>query len=344
MSRSFCRPWAVSLLGLLAAGPALAGEQSAAAPPVADYRPEYGYFSVQEENDKFTGSDRHYTQGIRFSWLSPEGAIPEFGHDVAQAIPLFPAASIKRWGVSVGHSIFTPSNTQTPLPQPDDRPYAGWLYGSVGFVSDTGSRLDSVELTLGMVGEAAQGEFVQNNFHELIGVDTAKGWDNQLDDEFGVMLTYERKWKAWQAYDLGWVQADLTPSVGVALGNVMTYAAAGAMLRLGMDLPNDYGPPRIRPSLPGTTFFVPQDTGLGWYVFAGVEGRAVAHNVFLDGNTFRDDGPSVSRRTFVGDLQAGIAVTIDDIRIAYTHVFRTREFDEQDRGDQFGSLSVTVRF
>lgn len=60
------------------------------------------------------------------------------------------------------------------------------------------------------------------------------------------------------------------------------------MLRLGQRLPLDYGPPRIQPSLPGSGFFVPPQDRFGWYLFAGVEGRAVARNIFLDGNTFRD--------------------------------------------------------
>src|SRR5256885_10946822 len=42
-----------------------------------------------------------------------------------------------------------------------------------------------------------------------------------------------------------------------------------AIGRIGFDLPDDYGPPRIEPGLPGTNFFEPT-AAFGWYLFAGV--------------------------------------------------------------------------
>jgi lipid A 3-O-deacylase len=69
----------------------------------------------------------------------------------------------------------------------------------------------------------------------------------------------------------------------------------------------------------------------------------VARNIFLDGNSFRD-GLSVDKKPLVGDVQLGIAGTVGDARIAYTHVFLTKEFRGQQQGDSFGSLSVSFRF
>jgi hypothetical protein len=139
------------------------------------------------------------------------------------------------------------------------------------------------------------------------------------------------------------VPFDLTPHAGGALGNVFTYANAGVMLRYGKDLPLDYGPPRIQPSVPGSGFFIPQH-GFGWYLFSGIEGRVVARNIFLDGNTFRDSR-SVDKEPLVGDLQFGIVITWRDLRLSYTHVLRTREFKSQgDRRDDFGALSLSLQF
>lgn len=316
--------------------PATAGRQAPS--KVADD----AYFSVQIENDKFTGTDRHYTNGIRLTWMAPEDTTPEWAQDVADAVPLFPSGAIRRWGLSLGHSIFTPSDIQRRDLVPNERPYAGWLYAGLGFVSDTGQRLDSMELLLGVVGPSAHGETIQNDWHTLIGVDEAKGWDNQLEDEPGVMLAYERKVRAWRRMDADGLSFDVTPHVGFALGNVLTYGAAGGTVRIGMNLPDDYGPPRIRPSLTGTSFFLPTET-VGWYVFAGVEGRAVARNIFLDGNTFHDSH-SVDKRPFVADVQGGVAITIGNARFAYTHVLRTKEFEGQDDLDHFGSFSISIRF
>src|SRR3546814_13227351 len=85
----------------------------------------------------------------------------------------------------------------------------------------------------------------------------------------------------------------------------MTFANAGATVRLGQDLSVDYGPPLIRPSLSGLAA-IDGGSDLAWYLFAGVEGRATARNIFLDGNTF-SDSHHVDKKNFVADPQFGVA-------------------------------------
>jgi lipid A 3-O-deacylase len=156
------------------------------------------------------------------------------------------------------------------------------------------------------------------------------------------VLSYEHKWRNLIEFSPFGLGADFTPSIGASVGNIYTHAAASMMFRVGYDLPSDYGPPVIRPNLPGSDFFIPSRV-LGWYLFAGLEGRAVARNIFLDGNTFQDS-PSVDKRLFVGGVQAGVALTYHSTRLAYTHVFRTHEFSGQKNSDQFGALTLSVRF
>jgi hypothetical protein len=164
-----------------------------------------------------------------------------------------------------------------------------------------------------------------------------------LRNEPTVQLLFQRSWRAAAAYafssDYG---LDITPHAGFALGNVYTFANAGLTFRVGKDLQQDYGPPRLGPSVPGSGHFVPRST-FGWYLFAGVEGRAVARNIFLDGNTFVG-GPRVSHTPLVADLQAGFAVTVDQLRLSYTHVWRTKEFETQRTPDQFGAISLSFRW
>jgi lipid A 3-O-deacylase len=119
---------------------------------------------------------------------------------------------------------------------------------------------------------------------------------------------------------------------------------ADGMARIGFNMPDDYGPMRIQPSLPGSDYYEPgQDGLLGAYLFAGLEGRAVARNLFLDGNTF-ESSRSVSKLNLVGDLVLGAAVTFDYARLAFTHVIRTREYKNQKGADQYGALDLTLRF
>ena len=55
------------------------------------------------------------------------------------------------------------------------------------------------------------------------------------------------------------------------------------------------------------------------------------------------DSPSVDKDWFVGDLSLGAAVTFSHMRLAFTHVFRTREYKTQTSSDQFGAVSLSFR-
>ncbi len=304
--------------------------------------PERGTLSLVFENDLFYDEDRHYTNGVRAAWLSRPDTTPRWALRAARWFPLFPDGGSVRTGYALGQNMYTPTDITLEDPPDDDRPYAGWLYGSIGLIAETGRRLDQLELTLGIVGPASLAEHTQKLVHEITGSDEPRGWDTQLKNEPGIVLTYQRSWRGYVSESVAGFAFDVTPHAGGAIGNVFTYANAGLTLRFGRRLPLDYGPPRIQPSLPGSGFFVPRD-GFGWYLFAGVEGRAVARNIFLDGNTFRDSR-SVDKEPLVGDLQFGIAFSWGDIRLSYTHVLRTREFEGQDGGDEFGAFSLSVRF
>lgn len=321
----------VTVTGSIGSLPALAADET-----------ETGTLSLVFENDLFYDTDGNYTNGVRPSWLSSPDRTPDWALDAARWFPLFPEGGTVRTSYAVGQNMYTPDDIALRNPLRDDRPYAGWLYGSIGLIAETGRRLDQLELTLGVVGPASLAEQTQKIVHKITASQEPRGWDTQLKNEPGVVLTYQRSWRGFVSDSVSGFGFDVTPHAGVALGNVFTYANAGLMLRFGQRLPLDYGPPRIQPNLPGSGFFVPQDR-FGWYLFAGVEGRSVARNIFLDGNTFRDSR-SVDKEALVGDLQFGIAMTWRKVRLSYIHVLRTREFETQEEAGDFGAFSLSVRF
>lgn len=76
----------------------------------------------------------------------------------------------------------------------------------------------------------------------------------------------------------------------------------------------------------------------GWYVFVGVEGRAIAHNIFLDGNTFASS-QHVDKKPFVGDLTAGATFFWkDDVRLDIGLLIRTKEFYGQQGEDSYAGF------
>lgn len=351
-------PFAVLCLGCFLSLPALAD----------DHKNDFGTWSFQLENDLFSGTDRHYTNGIRVSWLSPDGDTVEWlelARDALEAVALdeddVSLAEKDRdkqvhFGASVGQDIYTPEDRYTTTVISDDRPYAAWLYGAAALhtITDLGKNdpsregmkdLESVEIQVGVVGPMALGEQAQNLIHELRLIETFDGWDNQINNEPGIMLLYERKRRYASPLELGpeWggTEVDAIPGAGFSIGNVITEARAGGVVRWGWNLPENFGPPAL---IQGGAPFHEWDESSGkdfsFYLFATAEGRYVAHNIFLDGNTF-EDSHSVRKRRLIADASLGLSFLKGPVNVTYANAFRTREFEGQDRVNRFGSLTVT---
>jgi hypothetical protein len=336
-------PKLVALFAIATAYPWAAAAQEA--PGAADPLPpaereEVGVWSVLLENDVFYNVDRHYTNGVRLSYTTPAGEVPGAVRRALVRTGLFPEGGRWRAIYSLGQSIYTPRDITDPDPGPTDRPYAGWLYGALGVVAEQGIERTLVELSLGIVGPASLAEQAQESVHRVLNADDPQGWDEQLANEPAVLLTLQRSWRIYEG-DYAGFELDVTPQGTLALGNVFTSVGGGAVIRLGRNMPDDHGPPRIRPANAGSPYF--ETDGFGWYGFAGLEARGVAQNIFLDGNSFQDS-PGVDRNPFVGDLQVGLMFAWENMRFGYTHVLRTDEFENQEGSDLYGGLSLSVRF
>ncbi len=330
-------------------GDALLPQEDGAAGPS---RSELGTFIFQLENDLFSGSDRHYTNGIRLSWTSPDEPKGFVRRNLGKAVgavarhdDVDDERKHTRYGLSLGQNMFTPEDRERSDLIVEDRPYAGWLYGAVSMhtVTEKGGRrsdLESVELQLGVVGPWALGKQGQDLVHEIRLMDKFEGWSNQLDNEPGLLLLYERKWRLGDALDLGFVQVDAIPHAGAGLGNVLTQVNLGGAARMGWRLPEDFGPPSlIRAMMPLDGL---NERDWSFYLFASVDGRYVAHNIFLDGNTFRDSH-SVDREDWVGDIALGATLALGRVKIAYSSAVRSREFEGQSQDSRFGSLSISMQ-
>jgi hypothetical protein len=302
------------------------------------------YFAGILENDKPAGRDQYYTSSFLFAWSSPAFEPPSWLSPVTGPAGLLVAEDDLRWGLSFGQNMYTPRNTGARIPDGRDRPYAAWLYGSLSLISSGETQLSSVELQLGVVGPAALGRQVQNTMHDIVGVRRSRGWENQIKDEFGANLILTRQLRYNWATGIDGLSIGVVPTFAASLGNVNTSAGVGAALRIGNALEVDFGPPRVRPVSGGSVFYErPISDGFGWYVFAGLEGRVVARDISLDGNTWRDSR-SVNREWLVGDASAGVALMYDGWRLAGTYIIRSREFEGQREAARYASFSIARQF
>ena len=86
-------------------------------------------YVVYLENDMVAGTDRHYTNGLKFSWFSPE--VNEWTDsgwlgELAESLPVVnQPGGLKSFGFALGQNIYTPQDITRTAPDPQDRPYAG---------------------------------------------------------------------------------------------------------------------------------------------------------------------------------------------------------------------------
>ncbi len=315
---------------------------------------EHGTLSVYMENDLFGGTDRYYTSGVKIGWSSAN--LNKFSESQVAA-PLVPILEIlpfintegyqRNFLLTLGQNIYTPDNTESVLPVEGDRPYAGWLYMGAGVAWKNESVRQSLVLNVGVVGSWSFAQEAQRMVHDFRKLDHPKGWDNQLHNELGVTGVYLREWR-WPAHErrtgLNW---EFIPHAGLVVGNVQTYANLGGELRAGLHLPDDFGTAAIGPAsttstpVEGAAAAERSRFDLGLYVFARVDGRAVARNIFLDGNTFGNSA-SVDHKWAVADLSVGAAVNYGNTKFAYALIYRTEEFYGQKGGQVFGTVSFNV--
>jgi lipid A 3-O-deacylase len=312
------------------------------------------------ENDAFgfDNNDRYYTHGTKISWISRDLSdyrdiviAPQWVHRFIERIPFVNDPERQRTvSVSLGQNIYTPENKERSDPILDDRPYAGITYLGLGLHSKSQRQMDTLEFDIGIVGRHSYAEDCQKAIHNRIGSGDPKGWAHQLHDEPVLNIYFERKWRAMQTRNSGGLGFDCIPHVGIAVGNAYTGINLGGQLRFGWNIPNDFGTYLIRP---GSDSSAPVDDAdprffrpfrrFGIHLFFAVDGNAVARNIFLDGNTFRDSH-SVSKKPFVADIIGGIGMIIHRFKITYSYIHRTKEFDTQRDEQHFGAISVSFTF
>ena len=302
------------------------------------------YFTFTTENDLYgAGTDQNYTNGLRLGWFKARQKPPGITEEFEKILPFLDINETTSVAYSLGHNIYTPDAVESPFQDPNDRPWAAFLYGSMAMVTLEANHIDEYELTLGVVGPMALGEPIQRTWHKLVDSTNPSGWDNQLSNEPGLILSWQRRWpQAWYA-DMDDLFVSFMPHAGATVGNIYTYANAGGTVKLSPGA-NRWGdkPLRVRPAIPGTGYFRASDK-LSWELFFGLDGRAVARNIFLDGNTFTSSH-SIDKKPLVADANVGVALTYGHTRLSYTLVYRTKEFDGQNNEDIFGAVSIGYNF
>jgi lipid A 3-O-deacylase len=301
---------------------------------------------VRIDNDIFTGTDQEYTSGVLVGSTS---ATVESFDDPGFAPSLRWANDKLRWlqpkgfdennvTWTIGQRMYTPEDGSRSEPNPLDRPYAGLLFAGLTYNGRDSHSMRSTSLDVGIVGPSSLAEQTQRRVHRAVGADEFLGWDHQLNDEpvFRILHERFRRWDIKPARRFG----DVTTHFGGSIGNLSTFANAGAELRIGKSLPDNFGT--------ATTLSYGQNTPpvrwgassrrLSIHGFAAVDARAVLHDVTLDGNTWRDSA-SVDREPLAAEVALGVALDWRAWQATLGATYRTKEYETQDQEASFGTLT-----
>jgi lipid A 3-O-deacylase len=276
-----------------------------------------------------------YNHGTAASWSVPVAEATYVVRTLGESA-LVDALSIKDGApmatYRTGQIFYTPVDIQTTKLQRGQRPFAAWLYTGVDFESseldpDPSRRSDrrsSVGFRIGTVGPSALGKQVHTEWHDFFEMAHPGGWEHQIKDEPGLLLTADRDWRFdfRELSNSGEWQLDTALNTGASLGNIRTEARLGGRIRLGNSLDRSWS------SLSAVGLTLPK-SGIDWEFFVNAESHLVAQDIFLDGNTFKSSH-SVEKNPLVSEIGIGVTAKLPWFSVTIGHFLRSEEFELQD--------------
>jgi hypothetical protein len=297
------------------------------------YRKE---ISIITENDNynFTLHDRYYSNGffIRYNWLSKK----QTAENILKVITRVET------GQMIFNSYYNRRSVERVL-QTMDRPYAGWLYGSLGqtkiFRNKDVLKYDAV---VGILGPAALGKQIQTGYHRFLKLYNIYGWEYQVNNEIGVnaSVQYYRsliKNKPGQPFAIHAVAKAM-------LGNTFTNTSAGMLIKFGnteQEENNSYWGGRL--GQPKKTSIHKSEA----FLFLEPTLMVQAYNATVQGGLLRSDkGLYVSElHPFNYVIKAGAVISGRQSGFSITYTLKQKEAKSMiDKMEVYGAFGVYYRF
>ncbi len=279
-------------------------------------------------------TDRHYTNGTEIAFthqpdvnfLKDYSRWNGFGKNDGEVNTAL--------GYFFGQNLYTPDHVDNPAKRAKhDMVFAGWMYGGIFAQRASENQMEHLELNIGMIGPVASGGEVQGFVHHFMGVAEAKGWNNQLKDEFEADATWLRRQRVDEQYFKRTENFDAHLEYGATVGTLHRNADLGIVFRYGINLPNDFGPGRLE--APASACIDKPAQTQSAYIFTRFGGKLVEYDRFLTGLT---------TEPVVGQLQIGMAYRYKSFEVSYSQTFLTREYKEQGSTDSYAALNMMYRF
>jgi len=248
---------------------------------------------------------------------------------------------------SLANQIFTPKDLNETELIIDDRPYTGWTYAEAALHKSSDSHLRSLYLQVGYVGPNSKSEEIQTAIHKRTDSELPMGWDNQLKNELGVNLRYVHKWRFAPEPVLG-IETAFIPFVEGNLGNISIAALAGMSMRMGWNIPKDFG---VTSLSTGGEVGIPingeyrEILKRAWSFSLNLNGAgsAVARDISLDGNTFKTSH-SVEKKNFIGYFGYGFSLRYKSFMLEYIKNVNSKKFVLEENPHAVGTVVASWLF
>ena len=190
-------------------------------------------------------------------------------------------------------------------------------------------RSDEVTIAVGVTGPPSLARVTQQAAHSVAPeFNRPTDWTRQIGFEPGTIVQYEQR-RRLAALEAGSFGFDILPSMKISAGNVLTAAEIGFQSRVGWNIGHPW---------------LPRSEALGITLVTGASERAVARDIFLDGNTF--ERPACASATSRSCNRAKRASSFAIVRFSLTYraVSSTRAYVVGPKWHPWASIVGGITF
>ncbi|MDQ2076817.1 lipid A deacylase LpxR family protein [Marinimicrobium sp. ABcell2] len=238
---------------------------------------------------------------------------------------------------TLGQMMITPEDVSKVDRDPGDAPYAGLLYWRSGYFTRKDNRVDSVAVTVGVVGPASGAERTQSWVHKVTGSKEPLGWDNQIRNEPIGQIERSSLWR-FELDEEDQREMDMLLLVSGSVGNLESAARVAMVMRYGTDLRRSV----IAASQATGRISNPMAVDRGWNLYFGVGMDYVYNQIFVSGSGIRS-GPRADLRHDQYSVFTGWAYAWEQLSVTVGFSGSSSLDKNSTARQNFGSLMVAWR-
>ncbi|MCL7764445.1 lipid A deacylase LpxR family protein [Polaribacter sp. Z014] len=285
--------------------------------------------SLVTDNDLYVSAhrDRYYTSGIflTYRYLSKKKKTSL-------------EKRILEW--QIGQEMYTPYKTTVEDVNDQDRPFAGYLYGSFGIKRIyKNNQIFKTSAQIGVIGTNSYAEELQEFIHDMYGFKKAVGWKYQIKNAFALNFNAEYLKTILETtdnnFDITWVNK-------VNLGTVYTNISTGFYSRIGLKPLQ-----KLANSIAFNTNLNNNQTDyyreVESFFFIKPMLRYAAYDATLQGSFLNKTSPITNAlKPIVFDIELGLKFTVNRLNFGYSFNYNTSKSKDlrYTYGHKYGSIAI----